>query len=74
MEAMALATSGIVAKPLKRITFPKGAMVAGIIRGEKIIIPTGDSVIEPNDRVIIFATRKAVPGIEKLLSVKLEFF
>ena len=74
MEAVALATSGIVSKPLKRLAFPKGAMVAGIVRGEKIIIPTGDSVIEPDDRVIIFATRKAVPGIEKLLSVKLEFF
>ena len=74
MEAVALETSDIVSKPLKRVSFPKGAMVAGIIRQEKIIIPSGDSVIEPNDRVIIFATRKAVPGIEKLLAVKLEFF
>ena len=74
MEAVALETSEIVSKPLKRIAFPKGAMVAGIIRQEEIIIPTGDSVIEPDDRVIIFATRKAVPGIEKLLAVKLEFF
>ena len=74
MEAVALETSEIVSNPLKRIAFPKGAMVAGIIRQEEIIIPTGDSVIEPDDRVIIFATRKAVPGIEKLLAVKLEFF
>lgn len=28
----------------------------------------------PDDRVIIFATREAVPRIEKMLTVKLEFF
>ncbi|BBO80751.1 Trk system potassium transport protein TrkA [Desulfosarcina ovata subsp. sediminis] len=74
MEALALPTSDIVAKPLKRIAFPKGSMVAGIIRKDTIIIPTGDSIIEPEDRIIIFATRQAVPGVEKILAVKLEYF
>ena len=74
MEALALPTSDIVSKPLKKITFPKGSLVAGIIRGDHIIIPTGESVIEPEDRIIIFATRKAIPGVEKILAVKLEYF
>lgn len=74
IEAVALETSEIVAKPLSKISFPKGAMVAGIIRKENIIIPTGDSVIEPDDRVIIFARREAIPKIEKILAVKLEYF
>ena len=73
MEALALPTSDIVSKPLKKITFPKGSMVAGIIRKDAIIIPTGDSRIEPEDRIIIFATRQAIPGVEKILSVKLEY-
>ena len=74
MEALALETSGIVDKPLKQISFPKGALVAGIIRGDKIIIPSGDSVIQPDDRIIIFARREAIPKIEKILAVKLEYF
>lgn len=49
-------------------------MVAGIIRGKEIIIPSGESVIMPDDRVIIFARRKAIPGVEKILAVKLEYF
>ena len=73
MEALALPTSDIVSKPLKKIAFPKGAMVAGIIRGDHIIIPSGESVIEPDDRIIIFATRAAIAGVEKILAVKLEF-
>ena len=29
--------------------------------------------ITPDDRIIIFATRHAIPGVEKILSVKLEY-
>ncbi len=74
LEAVALETSDIVSKPLKNIGFPKGALVVGIVRDEQIIIPSGASVIEPGDRIILFAQREAVPKIEKLLAVKLEFF
>jgi trk system potassium uptake protein TrkA len=74
MEAQALETSDIVGKPLKDFPFPKGALLIGIIRKESIIIPSGSSVVEPDDRIIIFAKRDAVPSIEKILTVKLEFF
>ncbi len=74
IEAVALETSDIVEKPLRDISFPKGAMIAGIIHGETIIIPTGDSVIQPHDRVIIFARKEAISKIEKILAVKLEYF
>lgn len=74
MEAVALETSDIVGKPLQKISFPKGALVASIIRNNEVIIPSGNSVIEPGDRIIIFAVRQAIPSIEKILSVKLEYF
>ena len=74
LEAEALETSAIVGKPLKQINFPKGAILAAIIRGEQVIIPSGDSVVEPHDRVIIFAKQEAISKIEKILMVKLEFF
>ncbi len=74
LEAIALETSDIVGKPLMKVSFPKGAILIGIIRGEEIIIPSGKSVIEPDDRVIIFAKKQAISKIEKILTVKLEFF
>ena len=74
IEAMAMETSDIVGKPLKRLSFPKGALLAAIIRKDDIIIPSGESVVKPGDRIIIFANRKAIPKIEKFLMVKLEFF
>lgn len=74
LEAVALETSDIVGRPLKDISFPKGVLVTAILRGEEIIIPSGPSVIEHNDRIIIFARREAIPKIEKILAVKLEYF
>jgi trk system potassium uptake protein TrkA len=74
IEAVALETSDIVEKPLREVSLPKGVLVTVIIRGEKVIIPGGNSVIKPGDRIVIFGTRKAIPKIEKVLSVKLEYF
>ncbi|MEW5909376.1 MAG: Trk system potassium transporter TrkA [Thermodesulfobacteriota bacterium] len=75
MEAVALDTSEIVGNPLKNISFPIGSIVIGIVRGDnQFIIPTGDSIIQPGDRIIILADRKAIPKVEKILTVKLEFF
>lgn len=74
MEAVAMETSDIVGKPLKDISFPKGAIVVSIIRGKDIIIPSGDSVIKSDDRVIIFARREVIQRVEKILAVKLEYF
>lgn len=72
IEAEALESSGIVGKPLKNLPMPKGALITGIIRQNEIIIPTGESVIEPHDRVIIFAKKQAIPRIESQLTMKLE--
>ncbi len=74
LEAMAMATSAIVSKPLRNVGVPRGALVAAVIRKERIIIPSGDTVIEPDDRIIIVARREAIQQVEKILAVKLEFF
>jgi len=74
IEAEALETSGITNTPLSKIKFPKGAIVGTIVRGEQVIIPKGDSIILPKDRLIIFALQEVVPKLEKLLTVKLEYF
>ena len=74
LEAVALETSDIVGKPIKKMAFPKGALLVSVVRKDDIIIPSGETVVEPGDKIIIFAKRKAVPKIEKFLTVKLEFF
>lgn len=42
--------------PLKDIKFKKNLLVAGILRNRKAIVPTGDDVILPGDKVVIVST------------------
>ncbi|MBU0575579.1 MAG: Trk system potassium transporter TrkA [Proteobacteria bacterium] len=73
-EFVALETSDITERPFKEMHFPQGTIVGAIVRGEEIIIPDGDSVILPGDHVVIFTPRLVIPQLEKLLTVKLEYF
>ena len=74
IQAIALETSDITDRPLKDIHMPKGALLVCIIRNGTIIIPAGDSVVTPGDQIIVFTVKHAVKKMEKLLTVKLEFF
>lgn len=74
IEAEAMETSDVVNVPLAKVKFPKGAIVGAVVRGEEIIIPRGDTIIQPGDHLVIFALHKVLPRLEKLLTVKLEFF
>lgn len=74
IEAEALETSEIVNVRLAKVNFPKGALVGAVVRGDEIVIPRGDTIIRPNDRLIIFALQKVIPKLEKLLTVKVDYF
>ena len=41
--------------PLKELHFRKNILIAGIVRQRKPIIPAGNDVILPGDRVIVLA-------------------
>jgi trk system potassium uptake protein TrkA len=74
IQAVALETSDITNRPLKDLNMPKGALLVCIIRNGDIIIPTGESVVTPGDQIIVFTVKQALKKMEKLLTVKLEFF
>ncbi len=40
---------------IRDIGLPKGALIGGVVRGNRGLIPTGDFQIQPDDRVIVFA-------------------
>ena len=67
-------TSDIVNKPIQKINFPEGAIIGAVVRGDEVIIPDGETIIKPDDKVIIFALQKSIAEVEKSLMVKLEYF
>ncbi len=74
IETVAMETSDIVDTPLKDIKFPQGAIVGAVVKDDQVMLPNGRTVIKPGDKVVIFALRKTIPQVEKVLMVKPEFF
>lgn len=74
IEAEALETSSLVGQPLRDIDLPSGVMIGAIVRRGQVISPRGNTVVEHKDRVVLFATSDAVRKVEKLFSVRLEYF
>ncbi len=60
--------------PLKDVNLPAGVMVGAVVRGGQVISPRGSTVIQNKDRVVLFAGSAAVRKVEKLFSVRLEYF
>jgi len=68
LEVIAKSDSPLVNKPIRSLQFPKGAIVLCLIRGDEVILPTGENVIYPNDRVIILTASHKVDKLEKALT------
>jgi trk system potassium uptake protein TrkA len=74
IEAEAIETTSLVGVPLKDTELPNNVLVGAIVRTGEVIMPRGDTIIEANDRVILFAAADAVREVEKIFSVSLEYF
>jgi trk system potassium uptake protein TrkA len=74
LEMEALDTSAIVNTPLKEIKKPQGMIIGLIVRGTEIIPPRPDTVIKPDDRVIILAAHDQVKKVEQMFAVRPEYF
>ncbi len=53
--------------PLKVLALKKDILIAGIVRGRKNIIPSGEDVIMAGDRVIILAAGRAISTLSDIL-------
>jgi len=74
IEADALETSTLVGRPLREVDLPSGTRFGAIVRDNRVIVPRGSTVIEAGDRIVLFAAIDAVKKVEKLFSVRLEYF
>jgi len=67
-------SSKVIGKGVREIPFPAGTGVGAIVRNEEVIIPNIDTVIEPEDHVIIFMDNKScIADVEALFQVAVTF-
>ncbi|MFD1882842.1 Trk system potassium transporter TrkA [Paracoccus pacificus] len=74
IEAQVLSTSPIAGKLVRDAGFPSGALLGGVLKGDKLMKPLPDLRIEEGDVVAIFALARDVQQVERLLQVAIDFF
>ena len=68
IEFIASEESDIVGMPLGLIHMPRGSLVGAVLRGEQVIIPDGNTVVQVGDRVVLFARPQLVPRLQRLVA------
>jgi trk system potassium uptake protein TrkA len=53
--------------PLKDLKLKKDILIAIIIRGSRIVYPTGEDAIQPNDNIVLVTTRSNINEISDIL-------
>ncbi|MFZ5750453.1 MAG: Trk system potassium transporter TrkA [Pseudomonadota bacterium] len=74
IEAQVLSTSPIADRPIRDIEFPEGVLVGMVMKGDRILKPTGDLRVQEGDTVILFSLAGDVPEVERLLQVSIDYF
>lgn len=55
----------ITRHPLNELNLPKGMLIGSVIHNKQVIVPRGDTMIKPQDHVIIFALHSIVSEVEQ---------
>lgn len=58
--------SKVTRGPVRSLSLPYGMTIAGLIRGDKGMLVTGNTVFEPGDRVVVFCLSGSLHKIERL--------
>jgi trk system potassium uptake protein TrkA len=59
--------SKVINIPLKSLHCKPNLLIAGITRGKKTILPSGDDVIMPNDRVVVLAANQRLNDLDDII-------
>ncbi|MGR3540933.1 MAG: Trk system potassium transporter TrkA [Hasllibacter sp.] len=74
IEAETLSSSPMAGRAVREIGLPEGARIGAVVKAGKVVRPEGGTVIAAGDSVVIFTLAEAVPEIEALLQVEIDFF
>ena len=68
------ASSEVIGRRIDQIRLPRGTTIGAIVRGDEVVMAHHDTVIEPEDHVILFLVDKSrLADVEKLFSVGVTF-
>lgn len=54
--------------PLKSLMFPSGAIIGAVVTNRLVKIPSGETILKPEDVVIIFSSKDAIHSVESFFN------
>ncbi len=66
LEIIVSSDARIANKTLKKFKLPQNVLIGLITRKDQVLVPTGDSVVLPGDKLIIFALPSVIKNVETL--------
>jgi trk system potassium uptake protein TrkA len=70
IEAIAAKGSRLVGGTLREIGLPDGMLIGAVVRNGKVIIPTGETRVQPGDSIIAVVTYRALRKAEAMLAAR----
>ncbi|MEM8571608.1 MAG: Trk system potassium transporter TrkA [Pseudomonadota bacterium] len=74
IEMQVLGTSAISGRTVRNSDLPEGCRIGLMQKGDKAVVPRGDTRIEEGDVLTIFCMRDQINEVERLFQVGLDFF
>jgi trk system potassium uptake protein TrkA len=66
LEVIVLPGTPAAGRSLEALALPDDALVGAIVRGEEVLVPEPQTVLEVGDHVILLALPRALPEVERL--------
>ena len=66
-EIIAEKGSPVVGKPLEKLNLPRGIIIGAIVHNGQVIIPNGQSIIQANDKVVVFSLTEDLNVLKALI-------
>jgi len=67
VEVTLAETSPAANKALSELVLPRSATIVALVRAERVMVPTPDTVLRPGDEVMALITEDAEAAVSKLL-------
>jgi trk system potassium uptake protein TrkA len=58
----------VIGRPLRRAAIPADSKVAALIRADRMIVPRGQSMIEPGDRIVVIGSPAAAQAWSRVIA------
>jgi len=71
LEAEIGPTSALAGKPVSETAWPRESVLVSVMRGEKVIVPRGNVVLEAGDHLTVFTAPAAREALHTLLASRI---